>query len=500
MNTEDFRFAPLSFAESASRRSTLLAEFAISGLGAKEFARNNNIPERTFRRYRRAAEKRGRSGLGDRRFLNGGRPAQNVEQHLGWVCCYLANFPQAPLTVAHEELIKVCDREKWPSVEYRTLLRAYESLSEDVKVRLRAGYESVYKKAAIVGRRESAKLLDLCQFDCTELDLWCLDMRDGSIFRPWASALIETKSRVVMAACLHRSVPDREEALLALRKGLLPKKQAAHPFWGAPRQIQTDNAAIYKYSEIKRSALLIDCDWIHIPKRKSSANGKIERAFGTINTRFLSTLPGYANRYAGKYVAEKEGVIPWPVLQSILDRYVGSYNTTKHSVIECSPWEMWHASLDEVEPHRFDVHSIDQAFRMVHKVEVTRTGLPIDGKRYDGGCLAGCIGHQVTVFTLPGEIEDRLPVFYKGEKLGTVSIRIGDPEIADEINQARHARASDLTDFTRKMRAKLSENPPKEVHETVTPSEWEQVSSNRKARKSTSSKPKVPKFAKESKS
>lgn len=490
MSTNLFQFAPRNFVDSVTERSALLAEFSVADVTAREFAKSRNIPDRTFRRYRRQAVANGRAGLGDRRSLNSGRRPTNIETQAGWACCFLAAFPKAPLTVVHARLLEVCKREGWPTVSYRSFARSMKELPEDLMMRLRCGYKAVFEKTALIPRREDGKLMDRVQFDCTELDLWVLDMTDGTVFRPWASAIIETVSRAVMGVTLHKTPPNREEAMAALRKALLPKKDARHPFWGAPRIAQTDNASIYVYNEIKRAALMAGCAWVQIPKGHSGANGKIERFFGTTNTTFLSSLPGYANRHGGKHVAETRGAIPWPLLESLVDGYVAKYNTTPHSSIGCSPWEMWHSRLDEVEPYRLNARTIDEAFRIPHDVEVTRKGISVGGTWYQDACLVPYFGQTVRVFTRPLVIENTLDVLFDGKEVGRVAFASGSPEVASEINQARSDRQIQLNALARKMREKLSETPPVNPVPTKTREDVKPVSSKKRARKPT----KIPKF------
>lgn len=470
-------------AEDINARQAILNRLKQSGVSVEEVAKMSKKHRSTVYRMK----KRSASGesIIDKRLLSTGMPSKVDDLRAGWVLAFLAAHQGAPIAVACRELNKVAEGNGWPQTNYFGLVRYLDKLPADLRRLLSDGSTAMLEKSMPVGRRENYRLLELVQADFTELPIWTVDMADGSLFKPYMSGIIDAASRVPMGIRIHRKVPDAIEVVAAVRKAFLPKDDPAFPFWGVAEVFQCDNAGVFVGTQLAGAALRTGFVVDPIAVGQPEENGKIERFFGTFARGFLSRLQGYADQSSGLAKAKK-GAIPFPVLERLAWRYLLEYCSSVHSELGCTPWEKWHDLVGAASGRLFPRKHIRDGMRVELEGNVTREGISIDGRYYNGTCLNGLVGDKITILATPGECDQIVPAYHRGTKIGRLQLA---NQVADEINAGRLDRAKRLMKFRKDLSKKLDEMPQVDHPETVVPAEVNKatkVARDKKTKESTS--------------
>jgi len=382
-----------------------------------------------------------------------------LDVHTMWLKGFLASFPRVPLTVACEELNDVAAREGWSRVKYSSLLKAYNAIPSDERSVLRDEEADFFNKHFPAGRRRVSVPLELVQMDATEVDAWCIDMETAEVFKPWLTGLIDAATRVTLVARVHRREPSAIDVLSVLREAILPKENSLRPWFGIFEQANTDNAKIYNDANVRATMLGLGVDWTHSPRACSSANGKIERFFGTFCSRLCKRMPSYSGRPEAMSRACHAGAIPFPLLQGIVDRFIDTdYSVRIHSALGMSPWEAWNLGLENIKNLVFDVAGVSDLFRYPIKVDVRRGAVEIDNRTYKAPELSHHNGRQVIAMKDPDGLKRDIEIV-----LGSQSIcwaKRDDGNLADDLNAARTDRIIELRAMRKEAKAVLDVCPP----------------------------------------
>lgn len=152
----------------------------------------------------------------------------------------------------------------------------------------------------------------IIQCDHTKMDIRIVD-GDGKLlpWRPWLTTVVDTFSSCLVGYHLWHKQPGSEEVALTLRHAILPKRYPPEydltmpwDIYGPPLQyLFTDGGkelALSKQVQAIGRRLGFQCELRDRPPQ----GGIVERLFGTINTVFLASLPGYIAK--GKTAEEKK--------------------------------------------------------------------------------------------------------------------------------------------------------------------------------------------------
>ncbi|HEY9908586.1 MAG TPA: Mu transposase C-terminal domain-containing protein [Thermosynechococcaceae cyanobacterium] len=172
------------------------------------------------------------------------------------------------------------------------------------------------------------------QVDHTRADVLVVAQSGEVLGRPWLTTVIDTYSRCIMGIHLGFDAPSSWVVCLALRHAILPKQyssayelQGSWGTYGLPQYLYTDQGKDFRsqhLQQVARELKIVPC-----LRRKPSDGGIVERPFGTFNTQFFSTLPGYVNSNVTERspVAESEACLTLMQLEQLLVRYlVDHYN------------------------------------------------------------------------------------------------------------------------------------------------------------------------------
>ncbi len=172
------------------------------------------------------------------------------------------------------------------------------------------------------------------QVDHTQVDVLLVDQAGERLGRPWLSTVVDTYSRCIMGMHLGFDAPSAAVVCLALRHGILPKQYSSayelKQSWGTyglPQYVYTDGGKDFRSQHLEQVATELGI--VLCLRRKPSDGGIVERPFGTLNTQFFSTLPGYVSSEVSTRSpkAESEACLTLLQLEQLLVRYlVDHYN------------------------------------------------------------------------------------------------------------------------------------------------------------------------------
>ncbi|MBW4430939.1 MAG: DDE-type integrase/transposase/recombinase [Pelatocladus maniniholoensis HA4357-MV3] len=167
------------------------------------------------------------------------------------------------------------------------------------------------------------------QVDHTRADVLVVDQSGEVLGRPWLTIVVDTYSRCIMGFHLGFDAPSAAVVCLALRHAILPKQYSSayelHACWGTyglPQYLYTDGGKDFRSRHLEQVATELGI--VLCLRRKPSDGGIVERPFGTFNSQFFSTLPGYVNSNVTERspVAESEACLTLLQLERLLVRYI----------------------------------------------------------------------------------------------------------------------------------------------------------------------------------
>lgn len=167
------------------------------------------------------------------------------------------------------------------------------------------------------------------QCDHTPADILVVD-REGEILgRPCLTTVIDTYSRCIVGIHLGMELPSASVTCLALRHAIAPKQYGSayelSNLWGTygiPQYLYTDGGPDFTSRHIDQIAASLGIT-LCLRKRPSDG-GIVERPFGTLNSEFFSTLPGYTTCLlkGHRTRVEAEACVRLEDLERLLVRYI----------------------------------------------------------------------------------------------------------------------------------------------------------------------------------
>lgn len=207
---------------------------------------------------------------------------------------------------------------------------------------------------------------------------------DGRSRRVYAVCIIDDHSRLIVGAGLFYS--DSAANFQSVLK-------AAVATYGIPAKLYTDNGAPYVNDQLSLICGAIGTVLLHTKVRDGASKAKIERFWRTTKERWL-------------YGLDMESVHSLKDFNTFFREYIRSYNTTFHSGIECTPFDRYRASKEQVRPPK-SREWLDQCFlnRITRKVRKDAT-VSIDKVSFD--VPMQFIGRTVDIRFRPGEMDSAL--------------------------------------------------------------------------------------------
>jgi putative transposase len=251
------------------------------------------------------------------------------------------------------------------------------------------------------------------QCDHTKVDVLVVDQSGSILGRPWLTTVVDSYSRCLMGFHLGFDAPSASVVCLALRHAILPKQYSGayelQQMWGTyglPQYLYTDGGKDFRSQHLDQVATELGI--VLCLRRKPSDGGIVERPFGTLNTQFFSSLPGYvsSNLTNRSPKAESEASLTLLQLEKLLVRYVvDHYNQSMDARMgnqsRIGRWEAGRmAQLPLLGERELDICLMRQDRRTVY-----RNGyLQFANLTYQGEHLAAYAGERVVMRYNPRDI------------------------------------------------------------------------------------------------
>lgn len=218
------------------------------------------------------------------------------------------------------------------------------------------------------------------QCDHTRADILLVDQHGALLNRPWLTTVVDTYSRCIVGFNLGFDAPSSKVVALALRHAILPKQYGAayklYADWsayGKPEHFFTDGGKDFRSKHLEQIGVQLGFT-CHLRERKEEG-GIVERPFGTFNTEFFSTLPGYtgSNVQERPKEAEKEARLTLRELEQLFVAYlVNRYNQGLDARMgNQTRAERWDAGLQRKPPvipeRELDICLMKQTRRSIYR-------------------------------------------------------------------------------------------------------------------------------------
>jgi|GEM_PF-416138 len=251
------------------------------------------------------------------------------------------------------------------------------------------------------------------QVDHTKVDLLVVDQVGEILGRPWLTIVVDTYSRCIMGIHLGFDAPSAAVVCLALRHAILPKQYSSayelKQSWGTyglPQYVYTDGGKDFRSQHLEQVATELGI--VLCLRRQPADGGIVERPFGSLNTQFFSSLPGYVSSdvQTRSPKAESEACLTLLQLEQLLVRYlVDHYNQGLDARMgdqsRIGRWDAGRvAQLRLLSERELDICLMGRDRRRVY-----RSGyLQFANLTYQGEHLAAYAGESVIIRYNPGDI------------------------------------------------------------------------------------------------
>jgi putative transposase len=245
--------------------------------------------------------------------------------------------PRRSVAGIHRAVCEAAARGEQEAPSYATVYAIVRAIDPALMILAHEGTKAYAASFDLLHRREAERPNAIWQADHTLLDILVKD-ETGATVRPWLTVVIDDHSRAIAAYQLSVLAPSALQTALALRRAIWRKEDATWTICGIPDALYTDHGSDFISRHIEQVCAELKIRLIFSLPGQPRGRGRIERFFGTINTRCLAALPGYIAH---------DGDVPEPgisliELGAVLRRFIiGEYHHTPHSATGETPAARW---------------------------------------------------------------------------------------------------------------------------------------------------------------
>jgi putative transposase len=268
------------------------------------------------------------------------------------------------------------------------------------------------------------------QIDHTPVDVLVIDTRSAKYrsksgeVRPWITLVLASNSRLVLDAQFGFLSPDRFTVAAAIRNALVTSE--TKPYGGRPDEIWVDKGRELVSNHVQQLASELDIilrypgdddeedkTFPHHPERRS----RVERFFGTLNTRLWCEQPGYVGSNTVERNPTAKAELTLAQLIARFWEFIDKYHHEVHSSTGQTPLDYWaeNCFAEPVSNERLAVLLKEAYTRTVGK-----PGIQYDNREYWHAKLGGLMGQKVTIRVAPSYVPpDEIEVFHNKEWICT---------------------------------------------------------------------------------
>ena len=339
-------------------------------------------------------------------------------------------------------------------------------LSEGEERKFKDKYGITYTMAHADARNPQMVL----EIDPTQIDVLAKDMRSkkyqkksGEV-RPWLTLAIERRSRLIMAAIFSYDRPDQYTIAAAIREAI--RVYSGKPYGGIPDIILVDNGKellSHHVQHITQELHIILRPCIrHQPQQK----GKVERTFGTLNTRLWSTLDGYVDSDVTKRNPHAKAKYTIAELEAKLREYIQKYHREVHSQLhKRTPLQYW---VENCYAEPMDVRRLDALLTKAEGRKAEKTGIQYRNRVYWSRAIGSVVGKHVLIRAIPSyAAPDEIEVFYGDRWVCTadaIDSEKGKAVTVEEVREAQHEQRQQIRQRIHEARDAVAEADAEIAH------------------------------------
>lgn len=386
----------------AMSRFQLLRPVIEDSVSVPALARTSGIPVPTLRRWLRLYRAHGLSGLRRRPRNDRGGRRRLSEEVVAAIEGLALERPRRSVAAIHRIVRDSMGRDGAWVPSYATVHAVVRAMDPALMVLAHEGAKAYAHTYDLLHRREATRPNEIWQADHTELDILAFD-EAGATVRPWLTVVIDDHSRAVAAYRLSVHAPSALQTALALRNAIWRKGEAGWTVCGIPDVLYTDHGSDFTSRHIEQVCAGLKTQLVFSQVGQPRGRGRIERFFGTLNTRCLADLPGYI---APQGPPAKPS-LTLAELDAALRRFiVQTYHHAQHSMTGETPQARW--SRGGFLPRMpVSLEQLDLLLLTVMRPrQVQRDGIRFQSLRYIDPTLAAFVGEAVTIRYDPADIAE----------------------------------------------------------------------------------------------
>lgn len=260
------------------------------------------------------------------------------------------------------------------------------------------------------------------QLDFTKADVLVRDIRrrgyrgPSKEIRPWLITCTECSSRLILSWLFTYDVPNSNNIAAVIRDALIVSDEK--PYGGIPHAIWVDQGKQLISHHVQRIAQDLEFELKegkpNHPEDRGDPQerGIEERLFGTVKTRFWSTLQGYVHSNTKERNPNAQAELTISELADKFRTFVDEYHHKKHSETKKTPLEFW---AEHCHATGADPRELDTLLLVAETRKLTKPCINYGTRRYWDVDLAKIpVGSQVEIRAQPDYMRpDAIEVFYE---------------------------------------------------------------------------------------
>ncbi|MNM23488.1 Integrase core domain protein [compost metagenome] len=294
------------------------------------------------------------------------------------------------LIVAIKCSIDACNEKRPPHDQLgcpstSTLYRIITELDRYETDRHQLGYRRAIKKQKWSKKcMKPQKLFDLVEGDTHTLDIETVDENGQLLGRPYLTALIEVRTRIITGWDISYNPASAEKTMRALKMSL----SSNNPYGGLASRYRLDNGSEFANARLKRVLSDMGSDVTYCEPGNPDQKPHIESFFKTWTTSIAHSMPGTTFSGPNPYDSEANATL---TLQEVINKFEEWLTNTYHSGFQNglgqSPQEAW--DEDQADTLAFERKRYSEEDLKRHLLSVTYVK-PNNGRlRFEGLAWTG---------------------------------------------------------------------------------------------------------------